>query len=345
MHDTPTPPPPDEPPSSQPPAPEHPHGVVDALREELEEVVEHVPQPVRWTVGKLVRVALLSVLALVVLAVFSTALYLGNRTKLVASELALLINQSLREHSDLVLHLQDIKGNPFTGFRIVNPRVDYRSGGTLLSAVEMQVHYSAIGLLRGDDHPIDVTVVCPVVRLDLGPKGDWRLPVWHGAAPRTTKGAPRELHFALHLRQAELHAPTPVGAVQGLSLDLAGSTGATTRLELTNMSYRSGPWHSTLQRLAASVHLDADSTRIRIQELRTGDLTLRMHAAWREGSSLKRIHAEVDRVRWGWLAEVFDNDPAQQDFSGILGLQLHTHNNDVTAQFKDIQIKVLDAKK
>jgi len=30
-----------------------PHGVVETLREEIEEVVEHVPEPVRWTVGKL----------------------------------------------------------------------------------------------------------------------------------------------------------------------------------------------------------------------------------------------------------------------------------------------------
>lgn len=45
------------------------------------------------------------------------------------------------------------------------------------------------------------------------------------------------------------------------------------------------------------------------------------------------------------VAEVFDNDPVQQDFAGILGLQLHTHNADVTVQFKDIQLKVLDKKK
>lgn len=39
-------------------------------------------------------------------------------------------------------------------------------------------------------------------------------------------------------------------------------------------------------------------------------------------------------------AEVIDNDPSQRDLSGILGLQLHT-GPPTTAQFKDIQLKIL----
>jgi hypothetical protein len=39
-------------------------------------------------------------------------------------------------------------------------------------------------------------------------------------------------------------------------------------------------------------------------------------------------------------AEVVDNDPSQRDLSGILGLQLHT-GPPTTAQFKDIQLKIL----
>ena len=35
-----------------------------------------------------------------------------------------------------------------------------------------------------------------------------------------------------------------------------------------------------------------------------------------------------------------DNDPSQRDLSGILGLQLHT-GPPTTAQFKDIQLKIL----
>ncbi|MCX5654275.1 MAG: DUF1080 domain-containing protein, partial [Planctomycetota bacterium] len=39
-------------------------------------------------------------------------------------------------------------------------------------------------------------------------------------------------------------------------------------------------------------------------------------------------------------AEVVDNDPRQQDFSGIIGLQLHS-GPPTTAQFKDIRMKIL----
>lgn len=52
-----------------------------------------------------------------------------------------------------------------------------------------------------------------------------------------------------------------------------------------------------------------------------------------------RLTLEVD----GRLAaEVVDNDPKQQDFAGILGLQLHT-GPPTTVQFKDIELKVNDA--
>jgi hypothetical protein len=40
------------------------------------------------------------------------------------------------------------------------------------------------------------------------------------------------------------------------------------------------------------------------------------------------------------VAEVIDNDPKQQDFSGILALQLHS-GPPMTVQFKDIQLKRL----
>ena len=40
------------------------------------------------------------------------------------------------------------------------------------------------------------------------------------------------------------------------------------------------------------------------------------------------------------VAEVVDNDPKQQDFSGILALQLHS-GPPMTVQFKDIRLKRL----
>lgn len=48
----------------------------------------------------------------------------------------------------------------------------------------------------------------------------------------------------------------------------------------------------------------------------------------------------VLKVNGRLAAEVLDNDPKQQDFSGILGLQLHT-GPPTTVQFKDIQLKIL----
>lgn len=46
------------------------------------------------------------------------------------------------------------------------------------------------------------------------------------------------------------------------------------------------------------------------------------------------------RVDGRLAAEVIDNDPKQHDFSGILGLQLHT-GPPTTVQFKDIQLRIL----
>jgi len=125
------------------------HGVVETLREEIEDVVEHVPEPVRWTVGKLARLAILVLVGVLVLGIVSAVLYFMNRTELVARELALFLNRTLREHSDLVLDLRDVRGNPFTGFRAIEPRVRFRDGSTVLAAHEMHVNYSAWSLVTG----------------------------------------------------------------------------------------------------------------------------------------------------------------------------------------------------
>jgi len=47
------------------------------------------------------------------------------------------------------------------------------------------------------------------------------------------------------------------------------------------------------------------------------------------------------KVNGRTVAEVVDNDPDQQDFSGILALQLHS-GPPMTVQFKDIRLKRLD---
>lgn len=287
---------------------EHPHhGVVETIREELHEVAEHVPKPVRWTVGKLVRLALVGLLLLVVVLAASAIAYLANRTELVARELTLVVNHALAGNSDLVLQMRDIKGNPLTGFRVIEPRVRYRDGGgTLLEAHELRVAYGAFGLLRGGRGPVHVVAERPVVRLDLGPARTWRFPKFGGGSAKPG-GRPRALDFTLELKDARVGAPKPLDGVRGLDLMLAGSTGATTRVEVKRMRWRGGPWESRLDELRAELTADSDSTRFRVARLRTGDVSLGGSGAWRNGGEVRVVHAEVERVRWGWLAKVFDN--------------------------------------
>src|SRR5262245_32706838 len=98
---------PSTPPES--PEPEH-HGLGEELRRELhhleekvEEVVEHVPQPVRWTIGKIVLLASITLFGLVVLFVVTAVLYVANRTEWAAQELTVLVNQTLASRTDLEL--------------------------------------------------------------------------------------------------------------------------------------------------------------------------------------------------------------------------------------------------
>lgn len=287
-------------------APE-PHGVVETLREELHEVAEHVPQPVRWTVGKLVRISLLALAGLLVVLAVSVIAYFANRTELVARELTLLLNHELSQQTDLVLEMRDIKGNPLTGFRVVEPRVRYRDGaGTLLEAAEMRVRYSLWSLLTGGRGPVDVLVEHPRVRLDLGPNQSLRVPEFRGR-PTAKRGKPRSLAFSLQLKDAALSTPKPLGAFAGLDLSVHGSTGTVARVEVAHLRWKQGPWHSRLEDLRAKVELDRDSTRFTLDRLRTGDLDLTAAGGWANGRTERRVHADVAKVRWAWLAEVFDN--------------------------------------
>src|SRR5205823_1009059 len=188
--------------------PEH-HGVVETLREELHDAVEHVPQPVRWTLGKLLRLAALVAVGVIVLGIVSAVLYFMNRTELVARELSLLLNRTLREHSDLVLDLRDIRGNPFTGFRAIEPRVRFRDGSPVLTAHEMRVNYSAWSLITGGDGSLDLTLDHPTVRL-IGANGAWRLPAWRSGADRAGKpSSARTLQVRVSVRNATIVAPRP----------------------------------------------------------------------------------------------------------------------------------------
>ncbi len=283
---------------------EHP-GVVETIVEEIEEAVEHVPQPVRWTVGKLTRLVLLVLAGVLVLGVTSAVLFFMNRTELVARELSLLLNRTLREHSDVVLDLRDIRGNPFTGFRAVEPRVRFRDGATLLEAREMKVDYSAWALIRGQSGAIDVTLDHPLVRL-TGPNGQWRLPSWR-SNPSHKGGEPRPLQVSLHVRNADVVTPKPYGSVAGVNGDLVANLGPETRVRLERMRWERGPWESKLERFAADLRADTSGVRVRVSDLETTDLELRGEGTWRGGAPARHVSLTVGRVRWRWLAKVFDN--------------------------------------
>ena len=294
-----------DPPGSRPPDDE-PQGVVETIEEVVEEVVEHVPQPVRWTVGKLTRLVLLVLAGAVVLGITSAVLFFMNRTELVARELSLLLNRTLREHSDLTLDLRDIRGNPFTGFRAIEPRIRFADGTTLLEAREMRVDYTAWALILGQTGSIDVTLERPLVRL-AGAGGKWRLPSWH-SNPSQKKRKPRPLQVSLHVRNADVFTPKPYGSVTGVNGDLVADLGPETRVRLERLAWARGPWDSRLEKLVADLRADTSGVRVRVTQLTTPDLALKGEGTWRGGAPVRHVHATVERVRWAWLAKVFDNE-------------------------------------
>jgi hypothetical protein len=261
---------------------------------------------VRWTVGKLARLASLVLLGLAVLAIISAVLFFMNRTELVARELSLLLNRTLREHSDLVLDLRDIRGNPFTGFRAIEPRVRFRDGATLLSAREMKVDYSAWGLVFGRSGQIELTLEKPDVRL-IAADGRWRLPVWRSDPSRKGHTSTRDLQIQLRVRDASVLAPAPYGRASGVSLDAIANLGSKSRVRLERMSWAQGPWGSKLEALTADLNADSTGIHARLGDLRTADLELNAKADWRTGDPEHDVHVVVGRVRWRWLASVFDN--------------------------------------
>ncbi len=297
---------PDAPPPGGPdPGVPH-HGLVEELKEEIEEAVEHVPRPVRWTVAKLFWLIVLSLAALVVIAVASAALYLVNRTEWVAKELTLFVNQTLARHSDLVLEIHDIKGNPLTGIRILEPRLRFRGGNAppLLTAPSMRIGYSAIGLIRGRG-PIEIEIDRPVVQFAMGADGKLRLPRWTAGETAPGKRARGfDVHLVLH--DGSFRAPKPLDGIDGIELQASLATGGALRAVVHGLSWRRGPWGSRLEHLEAE-YAEGDSVRLAVRGLRTTDLALDARAAWIKGDPHRVVHLDVSRVRWRWLATVFQN--------------------------------------
>jgi len=285
---------------------EHPHGLVEEIREEIHEAVEHVPAPVRWTIRRIVGLAVLAFFGLVALVVASAILYVVNRTEWVAKEVTLILNQALAARSDVDLAIGDLRGNPLTGVRVVRPVVRFREGNAppLLEAEALTLRYSAWGLLSGGAGPIEVELHRPVIQIARGADGKPRFPKW--VAGKSQGARARRLDVRLTIRDGRVRAPGFEPGIDGLELRTAVALGAGTRVNLERMSWKNGPWGNPLERLRASLEV-GDSVRVRVHELKSRELALTASAAWKSGSPERRLRAVVERVRWAWLAVVFDN--------------------------------------
>ena len=300
-------------PERKDPPPEHEHhGLGEEIRHEIEEVVEHVPQPIRWTVGKLTRLVVLSVFGLVLLLIVTAILYVANRTQWAAQELALVINQTLATRSDVVIELSDIKGNPFTGIRVQSPRIRFRdgSGPPVLEAASLRLDYPAWGLFSGGRGPIVVEIDHPVIRLGKGADGKLRVPLWK---PVPSSHVARTLDFVVRIHDGTLHTPDSTRQVEGLQMDALATAGRPTRLDMRSLRWRLGPFGSALERCAFQ-YTGGDSARLRVTELRTGDVGLRAQLTWKPGEGAGTGHVELDRLRWRWLARALQR--SDLDVSG-----------------------------
>ena len=297
--------------------PERPPGIVEGLQEvveevregvhdAVEEVVEHVPEPVRWTIRRIVTLTVLLFFGLVAVIVASGILYLMNRTEWVAREVTLMLNQTLASRSDVELAIGDLRGNPLTGLRVLHPVVRFRQGDAppLLEAEALVMRYSGVGLLAGGAGPIEVEVINPVIQLPRGEDGKIRYPRWKAGAP---SGRPaRKLEVRLTIRNGQVRSPALKPGIDGLEARSVIKIGAGTFVDLERMSWKSGPYGNPLERLRAKIEV-ADSVRIQVFELKSPELELTARASWKAREWPRRVMATVERVRWAWLARVFDN--------------------------------------
>jgi hypothetical protein len=279
--------------------------LVEEIKEEIHEVVEHVPEPVRWTVGKIVLLGVLGFFGLIALVIVSAALYVANRTEWVAQEITVVVNQALATRSDLVLQISDLRGNPLTGVHVMHPIVRFRDGKgpPLLEAREMQMRYSAWRLVTGGEGPIEIDIDRPVLQLSRGADGKVRFPKWRSGPSR---GKGRRLDIGITLHNGTVNLPIAQPPILGLEARARLALGEGTNAYLDRFQFRSGPWGSSLDQLRASYE-SGDSVHVRVSEMRSPDVALTARAAWKSSEKERHVHADIDRVRWAFLAKVFDN--------------------------------------
>ncbi len=300
----------DQKPSPEEEAPK-PHGLKEELRHDLEratelveETLEHVPAPVRWTIGKIVGLAFLCLVALVLALIASTALYLANRTEWVAQELTLVLNQTLAVRSNLVVSMRDVKGNPFGGVRVYDAKVSFRDQDAppLLEARQMNLRYSAWGLLTRGRKALRVEMDRPILRLSRDSGGNLLLPKWDAKPGRPGKGGV-DLEVVLH--DAQFTSPDPQIGAKDVDLEASIGTGPTD-IEIHHLAWQEGPYGTVLEKLAGTL-TRGETSRLRITELRSPDLRMRAEATWGEESSRPEVKAQIDHMRWNLLARVFRN--------------------------------------
>jgi hypothetical protein len=279
---------------------------VETVEEVVEEVVEHVPKSVRWTIGKIVMLIGLGLVGLVLLAMVTAVLYVSNRTEWAAQELAIVVNQVLGSRSDVTLAISDIKGNPFSGIRVMSPSVRFRDGSRppLLEARSMSLRYSAWDLAMGRDARIIAEIDRPVVRFGRRPDGSLRFPTWKPGGPAKSPGR-RDIDFQLRLTDGIVALPEKGREIRGLRLDATAAIGGDAGIEVKDLRWASSPY-GPLDHLRASLST-GDSVVVTVHELRAPSLALTGRAQWKTKSTERRVHAEVQRVEWAWLADVFDN--------------------------------------
>ena len=310
-HDDPQAPPPG---GQEPPEPQH-EGVVERLREEVQElhdrlegaVEQALPRRVRWSAGRIAWLIVLSLIGVVVVALGGGAIWVTQHTERVAGHLTVLVNRILAERSDLVLEVRDLRGNPFRSVSIMEPRLRFGGprGPVLLEARSMSLRYAPWNLMFGKRQSIEVELDRPVVRLVRGPDGRLRLPHWRSTPPG--RGSTRELEVRVALRGGEIHLPDTSLDVRGWDLEARVLTGQREQVELRRMRWERGPYGSVLQALRGRVTA-GDSVRIELQELRTPDLELAGSGGWRAPGRSRFATLDLKRVRWSWLARVFVNE-------------------------------------
>jgi hypothetical protein len=302
---------------------EGPTGIVGEIREEIAEAVTHVPKSVRWTIGKLVRVTLLAFGLLVVLLVVTAILFVMNRTEWVASELTLILNQTLSLRSDVQLSIADLKGNPLSQITLLEPSVRFKDGDStpIIEAPAITLRYSPWKLITGR-RGIDITIDSPVVRIAAGPDGRPRLPIWRSGTAST---AVTTYDVRLRVTNGTVHLPGQTLPVSGLFLDTSLHTGRPTRVEVDDLRWVDAPRVGRLDQMRGSLSA-GDSVQFVIDEVRMPDVALSARGGWEASADnrpkARRMHVQIDRVRWTWLAKAFINDAFDAPGEGAASVEL-----------------------